>query len=86
MIILFPLKSHPRLKLEIYPKLSSLLEGGMFFLFIASTIKEGTTIAKPNQPYNKGIALIQASATKAKPIHRPIDVILSNFNLLFPCL
>jgi ABC-type thiamine transport system ATPase subunit len=57
----------------------------MFFLLIASTMKEGTAIAKPIQPYNKGITLIQQSAIKAKPTHRPIDVILPEFNLLFSC-
>jgi hypothetical protein len=41
--------------IPVYPELSSLFGGGMFFLFIASTIKEGTAIAKPIQPYNKGI-------------------------------
>jgi hypothetical protein len=65
---------------EVYPELSSLLEGGIFFLIIASTIKEGTAIAKPTQPYDNGITWIQQRATKTRPTHRPMDVMLSNFN------
>ena len=63
-------------------ELSSVLEEAKFF-FIASTIKEGSAIPRPTQPYNKGIALIQARTIKAKPTQKPTDVILSNFNSLF---
>jgi hypothetical protein len=66
-------------------ELSSGLEEAEFFLFIASTTKEGSAIPNPTQPSNKGIAFIQARTTKAIPTHKPTDVTLFEFNLLFSC-